>query len=357
MSNLVYPVLPGRAFPSGRAVLPPKVRIRTTPSDREFRSRDALLPRYQYSVPYDWLRTRVSTPELQALVGFYLKVGGPFDSWLYLDPDDNTAAAESFGVGDGATTVWQLLRSFGGFSEPVDAVVGAAEIAINGYSLNLLPNTDWAVSSGGMPNGWSGYASGTTGTVTRSIVDAPIYAGAGPRHALISASALNGAIGLAGYGDVVAGYRYTYSAEQATTGASTVVIEMDWHDSSGGFLAGATSVVAGSGRVSVSGVAPPGAAHVVVYVVLAAAGGISATLKVADPKLGVGSDARYCAYRQVGVAGGVVTISPAPAAASHLTWSGQFYRRCRFLGDRLDTERFMAGLFAAKRVEFISVKG
>ena len=51
---------------------------------------------------------------------------------------------------------------------------------------------------------------------------------------------------------------------------------------------------------------------------------------------------------------GVITFSVAPAAGAVLTWSGSFYRRCRFDGDKLDTTRFLTGLWEAKRVQLIS---
>ena len=53
---------------------------------------------------------------------------------------------------------------------------------------------------------------------------------------------------------------------------------------------------------------------------------------------------------------GAVTFTTAPTTGQVLAWSGAFYRRCRFLGDRMDTRRFMQDLYSAERVEFISVK-
>jgi hypothetical protein len=56
-------------------------------------------------------------------------------------------------------------------------------------------------------------------------------------------------------------------------------------------------------------------------------------------------------------ANGVVAYVVAPPVASAMFWSGTFYRRCRFLGESLDTEKFLHQLYRARRVEFISVKG
>jgi len=197
VSNAVYPVLPGRTHGANRRVIAPPVTVRTTPSQREYRSRDATLTRYRYSVPYEWLRTKASTPELQTLVSFYVAHGGAFESWLYTDPDDKSVTAQPFGTGNGTATAFKLLRSFGSNSEPIDAVNGTPLVYIDG-----TPTTAFTIAAGS----------------------------------------------------------------------------------------------------------------------------------------------------------GVITFTTAPTAGALLTWTGSFYRRCRFLGDGLDTDKFMAGLFSAKRVEFISTK-
>jgi hypothetical protein len=56
------------------------------------------------------------------------------------------------------------------------------------------------------------------------------------------------------------------------------------------------------------------------------------------------------------ITNGLVQYQRVPDAGAVLSWSGSFYKRCRFLGDRMDTEQFMQDLYAAKRVEFITVK-
>jgi uncharacterized protein (TIGR02217 family) len=197
MSSAVYPTLPGLAFGLQRSVLPPPVQVRTTPSRREFRALDATIPLYQYSLIYEFLRSRAALAELQTLVGFYNARGGAFDSFLFIDPDDTTVTAQLFGTGDGATMAFQLVRSFGGFAEAVTDLNGAPSL----YKAGTLQSSGYTVS-----------------------------------------------------------------------------------------------------------------------------------------------------------ATGLVTFSTAPTTGQALTWSGAFYRRCRFLGDRLDTTKFMRDLWEARKVEFISVK-
>ena len=53
---------------------------------------------------------------------------------------------------------------------------------------------------------------------------------------------------------------------------------------------------------------------------------------------------------------GVVTFSAAPASGVVLTWSGNFFWRCRFDGDELTFEQFMAGFWKTGEVKLITVK-
>lgn len=54
--------------------------------------------------------------------------------------------------------------------------------------------------------------------------------------------------------------------------------------------------------------------------------------------------------------GGVVTFNVAPASGHALTWSGYFGFLCRFDGDDLDFEQFMANLWSAQSVKFRSLR-
>jgi uncharacterized protein (TIGR02217 family) len=54
--------------------------------------------------------------------------------------------------------------------------------------------------------------------------------------------------------------------------------------------------------------------------------------------------------------GGVVTFSTAPAAGHVLTWTGAFGFLCRFDGDDLDFEQFMANLWKVESLKFRSLR-
>lgn len=133
MSNAVFPSLPGLLIDVGRHVLAPPVKVRTSPARREFRARDATLPLYRYTLKYEFLRAGAQA-ELQSLVGFFNSRGGAFDDFLFTDPVDNTVTDQSFGVGNGSTTVFQLVRSFGGYAEPISAVNAVVNVKVNGVA-------------------------------------------------------------------------------------------------------------------------------------------------------------------------------------------------------------------------------
>jgi hypothetical protein len=147
VSNQIYPVLPGLTLDVTRDVLPPPVTVLKTPSRRRYVARDATIPLYAYTLKYEFLRVDDAYAELQTLVGFFNLMGGGFDTFLFDDTDDNTATAQIFGVGNGATTTFQLLRSFGGFAEPVTALQAtpAAQVFANGS-----PASSYTISAAGL---------------------------------------------------------------------------------------------------------------------------------------------------------------------------------------------------------------
>jgi uncharacterized protein (TIGR02217 family) len=161
MSNAVFPSLPGLKWGQTRTVLAPPVHIRTTPSRREFRSRSATVPRYQYALTYEFLRGGALGNELQTLVGFFEQRGGSFESFLFVDHADHSAVDLVFDTGDGVRRTFQLARSFGGFVLPVDAVSSVAHVAVGGTPITAYEITGGRVTfdnppSAGLVLSWSG---------------------------------------------------------------------------------------------------------------------------------------------------------------------------------------------------------
>lgn len=153
MTEAVFPTLPGLAWsvfkkPSFA------VRKQTAISGRELRLLDQTKPIWEWTLTYSFLRDRNDTrgagglgdgyDELRTLCGFWLQRNGSFQSFLYDDPTDNSVTNQLLGVGTGSATVFQLLRSFGGFTEDITAPNVVAAIRDNGLTVapaNYTVNT------------------------------------------------------------------------------------------------------------------------------------------------------------------------------------------------------------------------
>lgn len=128
MSSLVFPSLPGLSWGIKRTPVW-NTLVKKTPSGREFRGRLQNTPLRQYSLQYEVLRAGAGMGEVQQLEGFFNQVAGSWDTFLYNDPDDNTAVNQAFGIGDGVSTQFQLVRTRGGFVEPVYDFNGAPTLS------------------------------------------------------------------------------------------------------------------------------------------------------------------------------------------------------------------------------------
>jgi uncharacterized protein (TIGR02217 family) len=170
MSSAVLPTLAGLGF-SVKRIPVWSTRIQTAISGKKTRIADWSYPVYQWELTYDFLRQagtaqQVTTyngstySEFATLAGFFNQRQGQFDSFLYLDPDDNTSATDqSLGVGDGATTLFQLVRVFGGYAEPVLAPNVVTNVKVNGVTKTLgsdydvtLWNLTYLSGAGASPN-------------------------------------------------------------------------------------------------------------------------------------------------------------------------------------------------------------
>jgi uncharacterized protein (TIGR02217 family) len=145
MSNAIYPTLPGITF---KVIHAPrfKTQIDETASGREYRQALMVYPRVRTVLQYEFLRNRSAADELQQLVGFFKARKGSYDSFLFNNPDDNTATAQQFGTGDGVTTSFQLLRTLGGFAEPVYDLNGVPQI----YKAGVLQGAGYSINSAGL---------------------------------------------------------------------------------------------------------------------------------------------------------------------------------------------------------------
>src|SRR5215207_7054155 len=103
---------------------------------------DQPYPVWTWTLTYSLLRDKWDTrgaggpgagyDELRTLAGFFLQQQGAFQPFLFDDPTDNAVADQVIGTGNSGATVFQLVRSMGGFAEPIVAPNAVAAIRFNG---------------------------------------------------------------------------------------------------------------------------------------------------------------------------------------------------------------------------------
>jgi len=146
MAIQVFPTFPGLAFPVKR--MPTwSTGSAETLNGRRMRWPYWSSPRWTYEVNIAVLRQSGALNEYSQMIGFFNSCSGDAVPFLYDETTDDTVTTQQFGTGDGTTTVFQLLRAFGGFAEPVYAPDAGFTIFINGTPAVLT--TDYTVDSYG----------------------------------------------------------------------------------------------------------------------------------------------------------------------------------------------------------------
>jgi uncharacterized protein (TIGR02217 family) len=136
----VYPALPGLTYPVVRRIIF-STNIQRSLSGREVRVANYAAPLREWDVPYEFVNDNdyhkngdAFAFTLQALCGFFEARYGGFDSFLYLDPDDNSATDAQIGIGNGSNKNVQVGRDLGGgVLEPLTDVTSLT-VKINGSS-------------------------------------------------------------------------------------------------------------------------------------------------------------------------------------------------------------------------------
>jgi len=141
MSTAAFPTLTGLGWSVKRS---PKwsTRVQTAVSGKETRIALWSYPRWQWDLSFEFLRGDPVHAEFQALAGFFNARQGQFDSFLYTDADDNSVTGQAIGTGDGATAAFPMVRSFGGFTEPVLAPTLVSAVYVAGVA---QPVSVWSV--------------------------------------------------------------------------------------------------------------------------------------------------------------------------------------------------------------------
>jgi hypothetical protein len=387
MSNAIFPVLPGLQWERKRT---PKFStiVQTSVSGKESRVALWSYPRYTYSVSYDILRSSLSFLELQTLMGFFNQRQGMFDSFLFDDPEDDTATAQLFGTGDGTTTAFQLSRTYGGWNDPITNLNGAPQIFLADWQGNSLiyplPRNNQILYSEQLTNAAWGYAQCTptanAGTSPRGDNTATlITAQASPTNTFWQQANLTTNMQsmplvfstFLKFGSYTGPYELWLRDGAGTTWAQAM-FNLQSQTVSGvtsGAFAGIIPYSNGWFRIWLAITFPSNAALGWLAIVdpsNAPAGGETyynwGSQLEADY---VTFPTRYIVTTSapVGVtdyslsASGVVTVTPAPLLNASLTWTGMYYWLCRFLADEAEFQNDMYKWWSLKKLEWITIKG
>ncbi len=133
-----FPTLAGQGWSVHKKPLF-STRVASHVSGREARTPFFSYPLYEFELTFDGLDSGAHYPglgsnSLQSLMGLFLQAQGQFGTFLYTDPTDNAVLAQVVGTGDGATIAFTLVRTLGGFTDPVGWVNTLSNVYLNGVS-------------------------------------------------------------------------------------------------------------------------------------------------------------------------------------------------------------------------------
>jgi uncharacterized protein (TIGR02217 family) len=149
MTLSTFPILPGQGW-SVHKKPTFSTRVSSHSSGREVRVGLYAHALYEFELTFDGLDSAGGFPglqsnSLQTLMGFFLSLGGQLNAFLYSDPTDNVVSSQSIGTGNGSTTAFTLVRSIGGYAEPVSYAVAVSGVTVGGVATSAwtltAPNT------------------------------------------------------------------------------------------------------------------------------------------------------------------------------------------------------------------------
>lgn len=147
MGNAIFPTFPGLKWGRKKTAVW-STGTQKSASGREFRTAYYTYPQWRFSLSFEVLRTKASVNELEKLAGFFNARKGSFESFLYEDPTDNAVTDQPIGNTVQGVTRYQLVRSMGGFVEPVLAVKERPAVKVGGVALTY--GRDYSVTDKGV---------------------------------------------------------------------------------------------------------------------------------------------------------------------------------------------------------------
>lgn len=397
MSTSVLPFLPGQSWGQRRSPQWSTTKKQSI-SGRTYAASNWSYPSWRYRLKYEVLRARPTLTEMQQLAAFFNQMQGMYDTFYYDDPDDDSVTGQPMGIGDGVTKTWQLIRSFGGYVEPVLALNGNPVVFYNSgdwrgtesyyagsrtnlakYSEDYTQVSAWAPGNGTLVAAGSGIPT-PSGTVTAgkltegstlaqhfmSLVGFVTTAGQQYTYSVFVKAGSGTARGV----KVQPGSASTFSAQSyVTVNPSTGVITGAGTDA---VAYGSVAYPNGWYRVWVTATATASAA-VGNVVVLTSSLSSTTAIYTGD---GTGSAYVWGSQFETGTVtnyiptgsatasktdftvgtNGQITFTTAPPSGVSMAWSGKFYWVCQFLSDSLDFSQFMRQFWELGQLDFETIK-
>lgn len=160
-TGAVFPLLQGQDIEITRTPIMSS-SVKTAASGRERRTAFWSYPRWRFQVRQNVIRDRAANPELGVLEAFFLTAQGMVSEFNYFDPDQYSVTGQAVATGNGSRTVFQLVRTIEGYTEPVLAPYTAtAVISVNGTPTAVTHGTYGQITFASAPaNGaaitWTG---------------------------------------------------------------------------------------------------------------------------------------------------------------------------------------------------------
>ena len=154
MSDSVFPILRGLTYPIYKSPNWKTLTNRSLTGQPRFLQLYTY-PYYTFKLSFSYLEDDgMETDDIQTLLGFYNTVGGAGQDFLFADPlfEVNYATSVDFGQGDGSSTSFRLMRTYGGFLEPVYGITSAPTIVstVSGTATTLTAGTDFTWNTQGL---------------------------------------------------------------------------------------------------------------------------------------------------------------------------------------------------------------
>lgn len=156
MSELLFPTLRGLTYPIQKIPHWKTLQNQTVSGVKKF-VQFYTYPYYELRLSFNYLSdTDSQADDIHTLAGFYNQMGGASVDFLYADPlfENNTVTAQVFGSGDGETKSYQLVHTYGGFTEPIFGIYEPPTIYLKNNDTEavseLTEGTDYTVTSLGL---------------------------------------------------------------------------------------------------------------------------------------------------------------------------------------------------------------